>query len=161
MNVTRSFNWKKSLLLGVGLLFVSCCALGAIANRNKPATSAKEQIPVATVTTELPTVEATEEIVIQNTAVPTAEATATAEATLVSTLMPEPTAVTEESSATQPKATSSGDSYPCADGQIKANTESKKYHVPSGQFYAKTVNNVICYDTTQEAESAGFVRSKR
>jgi len=158
MNVIRSFNWKKSLLLGVGLLFMSCCALGAIVNKSKPVTSAKEQIPVATATVKLPTAEVTKDIPTQTTE-PTVQPTETVEPTVV--VPTATTVVTKESSETQPKATSSGDSYPCADGQIKANTESNKYHVPSGQFYAKTVNNVICYDTAQEAESAGFVRSKR
>lgn len=153
--MTRSFNWKKSLLLGVGFLFVSCCALGAIAQKNTPAKTAAKQSVIATETTETPTATATENIPTPTNLVPTVQATTELTAIL------EPTAVTNKSLADQPKVTSSSDSYPCADGQIKANTESNKYHVPSGQFYAKTVNNVICYDTTQEAESAGFVRSKR
>lgn len=154
----RSFNWKKSLLLGVGLLFVSCCALGAIVNKNKPVTSAKEQIPVATATTELPTAEVTKVIPTQ-TAEPTKQPTATLEPTVAVPIAT--TVVTQESSAPQPKATSSGDSYPCADGQIKGNINSNKYHVPGGQFYAKTVDNVICFNTVQEAEEAKYVRSKK
>jgi hypothetical protein len=158
MNVIRSFNWKKSLLLGVGLLFVSCCALGAIVNKNKPVTSAKEQIPVATATTEMPTAEVTKDIPTQTTE-PTVQPTEIVEPTVV--VPTATTVVTEESSATQPKATSSGDSYPCADGQIKGNINSNKYHVPGGQFYTKTVDNVVCFDTVQEAEKAKFVRSKK
>ena len=51
--------------------------------------------------------------------------------------------------------------YPCAEGQIKANNNSGKYHVPSGEYYAKTYNNVTCFNTTSEADAAGFVRSKK
>ena len=152
----------KSVALGaVGLLVGGCCVLGAIGNAVNPKTSAK--IPAATLTA-------------QKTATalrpsPTAvviEATATAvllvpTETLAPVVVPtkaavQPTAVIQPTAAAVAPA---GDSFPCQPGQIKANIESNKYHVPSGQSYARTVKSVICFDTAQEAEAAGFVRSKR
>lgn len=51
--------------------------------------------------------------------------------------------------------------WPCAEGQIKGNRDSGKYHVPGGQFYDKTYEGVECFNTEAEAEAAGYVRSKR
>jgi hypothetical protein len=51
--------------------------------------------------------------------------------------------------------------WPGQEGQIKANRNSGKYHVPGSQFYAKTYDNVVCFDTEAEAEAAGYVRSNR
>lgn len=51
--------------------------------------------------------------------------------------------------------------WPCLEGQIKGNRDSKKYHVPGGQFYARTYEGVDCFDSAAAAEAAGFVRSKR
>ena len=51
--------------------------------------------------------------------------------------------------------------WPCAEGQIKGNRNSMKYHSPDGQFYAKTYDDVHCFNTAAEAEAAGFVASKR
>lgn len=51
--------------------------------------------------------------------------------------------------------------WPCAQGQIKANNNSGKYHSPDGQFYAKTYEDVQCFNTAAEADAAGFVASKR
>lgn len=52
-------------------------------------------------------------------------------------------------------------SWPCAPGQIKGNRNSGIYHVPSGDFYARTYANVICFDTEGQAQAAGFRRSLR
>ena len=51
--------------------------------------------------------------------------------------------------------------WPCTEGQIKGNRDSKKYHVPGGQFYAKTYEGVECFDSEAAAQAAGYVRSKR
>lgn len=51
--------------------------------------------------------------------------------------------------------------WPCDEGQIKGNRNSMKYHSPGGQFYAKTYDDVQCFNTAAEAEAAGFVASKR
>ncbi|MBK9711516.1 MAG: hypothetical protein IPO81_09365 [Kouleothrix sp.] len=51
--------------------------------------------------------------------------------------------------------------WPCQPDQIKGNKNSKIYHVPSGQFYAKTYENVVCFNTEGEAQSAGYKPSKR
>ena len=168
--MTRSFNWKKSLLLGVGFLFVSCCALGTIANRNKPVTSAQEQGIVATVTAQLPTAEVTEEIVAQNTAVPTATPDATMQAVADVQAMPSPTFETAvplptsnpaDKSETNSQATGvTGTSVPCADGLIQGNPNSKIYHVYGGRYY-NTLNDVVCFKTEEDARLAGYRRSKR
>jgi hypothetical protein len=80
--------------------------------------------------------------------------------------------VAEEPTAVQPAPTppaveptgvtnSQADARPCAVGQIKGNRNSMIYHVPSGEWYARTHNNVICFNTEAEAEAAGFRKSKR
>lgn len=53
-------------------------------------------------------------------------------------------------------------SFPCHDGQIKANPKTMIYHLPTGAFYAMTRNNaVICFDTPADAEKAGYRAAKR
>lgn len=53
-------------------------------------------------------------------------------------------------------------SFPCQDGQIKANAKTMIYHLPTGAFYAMTRNSaVICFDTPAAAEQAGYRASKR
>ena len=53
-------------------------------------------------------------------------------------------------------------SFPCQDGQVKANPKTMIYHVPTGAFYAMTRNSaVICFNTPAEAEQAGYRVSKR
>lgn len=50
--------------------------------------------------------------------------------------------------------------WPCARGQIKG-SQSKIYHLPTGQFYARTYDNVRCFNTAAEAQTAGFRASQR
>ena len=53
-------------------------------------------------------------------------------------------------------------SFPCQEGQIKANPKTMIYHVPTGAFYAMTRNSaVMCFDTPADAEKAGYRLSKR
>lgn len=52
-------------------------------------------------------------------------------------------------------------SYPCADGQIKGNRNSGIYHVPSGNSYANTTDNVACFNNEDEAVNAGFRKAKK
>jgi len=53
-------------------------------------------------------------------------------------------------------------SFPCQDGQVKANPKTMIYHVPTGAFYAMTRNSaVICFNTPAEAAQAGYRASKR
>jgi hypothetical protein len=53
-------------------------------------------------------------------------------------------------------------SFPCHDGQIKANPKTMIYHLPTGAFYAMTRNSaVICFDAPADAEKAGYRASKR
>jgi hypothetical protein len=48
---------------------------------------------------------------------------------------------------------------PCQPGQIKG-SQNGKYHVPDGRYYARTYRNVTCFNSTDEAEAAGFVRAQ-
>lgn len=51
--------------------------------------------------------------------------------------------------------------WPCQEGQVKGNRDSGKYHVPGGRFYAKTYEGVDCFNSSSEAEAAGYIRSQR
>lgn len=80
----------------------------------------------------------------------------------IATAAPLPTATTAGSSGH----TFSGDVvdppwWPCQQGQIKGNLNSMIYHVPGGQSYAKTYQDVQCFNTEAEAQAAGFRRAKR
>lgn len=47
-------------------------------------------------------------------------------------------------------------------GKIKGNRNTMKYHVPGGRSYNKiSENNVVYFDTEQEAIDAGYIRAKR
>ncbi|PHA11648.1 sunset domain-containing protein [Bacillus toyonensis] len=46
-------------------------------------------------------------------------------------------------------------------GQIKGNANSKKYHVPGGQFYDSTKDNIVWFCSEADAQAAGYVKSKR
>ncbi len=52
-------------------------------------------------------------------------------------------------------------SDPCQPGQIKGNRNSKIYHIPGGQFYEKTYQNVQCFETEAQAVAAGYRRAQR
>jgi len=149
-------NWKVWAVAVPSALVVSCCTLGTIVGKPKTTTSVATTAPTVSVTiaraTEVPT------WTLVPTVQATLEPTATAEPTVA---IPTATAVAVAPAAKKTAVVSSGDSFPCADGQIKGNVNSNKYHVPSGQSYAKTVENVICFDTAAQAEAAGFIRAKR
>ena len=47
-------------------------------------------------------------------------------------------------------------------GKIKGNVKSMIYHVPGGAFYDKiSANNVVYFDTEQDAINAGYRKAKR
>ncbi|WP_347269290.1 calcium-binding protein [Bacillus sp. TL12] len=46
-------------------------------------------------------------------------------------------------------------------GQIKGNANSKKYHVPGGQYYDSTKDNIVWFCSEADAKAAGYVKSKR
>lgn len=48
----------------------------------------------------------------------------------------------------------------CA-GQIKGNANSKIYHVPGGQYYDKTQDDIVWFCTEADAQAAGYRKSKR
>jgi len=51
--------------------------------------------------------------------------------------------------------------WPCAKGQLKGNRNSGIYHAPDQRDYAKTYDNVECFNTAAEAKSAGYRAAKR
>jgi hypothetical protein len=51
--------------------------------------------------------------------------------------------------------------YPCKEGQVKGNRDSRLYHVPSGSFYNNTYEGVDCFDTAADAAAAGYDASER
>ncbi|PFW67387.1 sunset domain-containing protein [Bacillus pseudomycoides] len=46
-------------------------------------------------------------------------------------------------------------------GQIKGNANSKKYHVPGGQYYDSTKDNIVWFCSEADAKAAGYVKSKK
>ena len=46
-------------------------------------------------------------------------------------------------------------------GKIKGNANSKIYHLPGGAYYDKTVDNIVWFCTEEEAQKAGYRKSKR
>jgi micrococcal nuclease len=46
-------------------------------------------------------------------------------------------------------------------GKIKGKANSKIYHVPGGAYYEKTQDNIVWFCTEEEAQAAGYRRSKR
>ncbi|PGC45904.1 protein TolA [Bacillus toyonensis] len=46
-------------------------------------------------------------------------------------------------------------------GQFKGNANSKKYHVPGGQYYDSTKDNIVWFCSEADAQAAGYVKSKR
>lgn len=46
-------------------------------------------------------------------------------------------------------------------GKIKGNANSQIYHVPGGSFYDSTKDNIVWFCSEQEAQKAGFRKSKR
>lgn len=47
-------------------------------------------------------------------------------------------------------------------GPVKGNRKSRKYHVQGQQGYDKiSINNVVWFNTKEEAEAAGYVPAKR
>ncbi len=40
-------------------------------------------------------------------------------------------------------------------------SKSKVYHIPGGAFYERTTNPISCFNSEEEAQSAGFIKSSR
>lgn len=66
----KDMSWKKGLLLGVGLLFTACCAVGSFAAAIAPK---KDSGAAAIVATAVPTQKPTEEPTVVPTEVPCSE----------------------------------------------------------------------------------------
>jgi len=156
-------NWKVWAVAVPSALVVSCCTLGTIVGKPKTTTSVATPAPTVSVTiaraTDVPTWTVVPTVTLEATLEPTSTVVAEVvptETAVAVVVVAAPTAVAQTGGAV-----SGSDSFPCADGQIKGNINSNKYHPPSGQSYAKTVENVICFDTEAAAEAAGFIRAKR
>lgn len=59
-----------------------------------------------------------------------------------------------------PRPILASDAQPCLPGQVKANRNSRIYHVPGGGSYARTTANVTCFDTEADAELAGYRKAR-
>lgn len=138
------------------------------------------QTPTATATatptpTSTSTATPTNSPTMTNTPIPTSTATETPIPTRTPTQVTQPAPIdtSENKQPTDPplpptpvNPTFNGDIvnpswWPCEQGQIKGNTNSMIYHIPSGSFYAKTYENVQCFNTATEAEANGYRRSQR
>lgn len=53
------------------------------------------------------------------------------------------------------------DSYPCQVDQIKGNRNSMIYHMPKQRDYARTRENVECFNSEEEASAAGYRKAER
>ena len=75
------------------------------------------------------------------------------------------TTKTNKKSSSSTKTKRSGSKKYTADttqGKIKGNKNSMIYHVPGGASYDKiSVNNVVYFDTEQDAINAGYRKAKR
>jgi hypothetical protein len=70
--------------------------------------------------------------------------------------------VTPSQTATPSAIPSSDAAFPCTPGQIKGNPNTMIYHPPDGAYYATTRNrDVVCFDTADAAEAAGYRAAKR
>lgn len=144
----------RGCLIGLGIIIV-ISVLGALFGGNKGATSS----PAATVlgkTTAPPTQPQAPEPPPLPTLTPIAQPTDAPAA-------PVPTAAPAADATPAPAAPAvapGSDSYPCAVGQLKGNRDSKIYHAPGGASYARTQENVACFDTAAEAEAAGYRAAK-
>ena len=90
---------------------------------------------------------------------------------LVPTEAPQPTVapVVQPTSAAQPTTAVASTAAPivdvgaapCQPGQIKGNRNSLIFHAPGQRDYAKTQNDVECFDTEAAAIAAGYRKAKR
>jgi len=119
----------------------------------KPTSVSPTDTPLPTSTPEPST--ATPEPITKPTAVPTEKPQPTAEPA-----PPQAIVATDPNAHTFNGKTVDPPWWPCTKGQIKG-SQTGKYHVPGGQFYARTYDNVTCFNTAAEAEAAGFVASQR
>lgn len=149
----------KAVLSIVGLLLV-CCVFGIFAPRStqQPATSA----PAALAATQAPEATAVPQSTeAPATAEPTDAPTAEVLATLATDVPTSPTEAPQPTTKPAPAVDSSAPSYPCTSGQFKGNRNSKIYHAPGQEAYAKTQADVRCFDTEAAAETAGYRKAKR
>jgi len=51
--------------------------------------------------------------------------------------------------------------FPCQPGQIKGNANSDIYHAPGQRDYEKTQENVVCFDSEEAAQQAGYRKAKQ
>ncbi len=88
------------------------------------------------------------------TAPPTDTPAQTATVEVATPAVPVPTTL-------DPLRLATSESSPCAQGQLKANRNSGIYHAPGQRDYAKTKDNVQCYDNETQAQAAGYRKAKR
>lgn len=144
----------RGCLIGIGILVV-LSVLGSLFGGKKSATP----VAVAALPTQAARVVAPTDVL--STPVPTEMPQPTDTPPIVAPT--EAAAVTAAPVVMQDAAAPApgSESYPCKTGQVKANRNTKIYHVPGGLSYARTQANVQCFDTSAAAEAAGFRAAKR
>jgi hypothetical protein len=175
---SMAYVWTDAQLRNVGLLptYTSTPTQTPTPTNTLTPTPTATSTPTLTPTvtpTSLPTATSTPSPPPTSTATKTPTPTSTPVPSPTPVILPSPTPTFEQVLPTAPplpptpvNPTFSGDTvdppwWPCEPGQIKGNMHSMIYHVPSGSFYAKTYDNVQCFDTAAEAEANGFRLSKR
>jgi hypothetical protein len=119
----------------------------------QPVTLTRPPVPTMLSTA---TAEPLPEIVVAASFEETEEPTPEPSATSVPTATSRPTLFPTRT----PRVITDADAAPCRLGQIKANRNSRIYHVPGGGSYSQTKANVVCFDTEAEAETAGYRRAR-
>ena len=156
---------KQLLIILLAILLVACNpppagtpTVRVIRSATKAPTAARAPTQTSTVTavpssTNEPTVTLTAEPTATSVMTDTPHAVTATPARATTTPLP----ATARPTSSNPQA----DARPCKAGQIKGNRNSMIYHMPGGEWYARTHNNVTCFNTEEEAQAAGFRRSKR
>lgn len=147
---TRRFRLMRCVTPLLGLLLLAGCGSPARSPTltSGPSTSVATALPTKPVATARPT--STPRPVATNTSQPAPTAAPKA---------PPPTA--PPTAMPTPQAATSAGSAPCEFGQVKGNRESRIYHAPGQRDYARTRQNVQCFDSEADARAAGYRRAER
>lgn len=155
----RQFAWKRVLTLACAILG-ACLILGVIGRFIRP-TTVSQPPPAATAPLRAAATQPP-----PPTAPPAAVDTPALTAVLPSpTLRPtvDP-AISQATSAARAAAAATVEAeaaLPCLPKQMKGNRESKIFHAPDQRDYARTRENVECFDTEEAARAAGYRKAQR
>jgi hypothetical protein len=150
---------RRKILIGTLALFVASCSLlfviGMVQYSAEQAGILPTRTPRPTATsTPQPTLTATPTIEPSPTLAPT-------ETPIPPTNTPEPTMTPDQAVAERIRALQALQAAPCEIGQVKANANSGIFHTPRQRDYDKTTENVVCFNTADEARAAGYRQAER